>query len=46
VANQKAADGESDLTVAHLAEDDSWVAGHFRAENYRSKRRELFGVQP
>lgn len=46
VANRKAEDGQSDPTVAHLAEDDSWVAGHYRAENYRSKRRELFGIQP
>jgi phosphatidylserine/phosphatidylglycerophosphate/cardiolipin synthase-like enzyme len=46
VANQKAKDGKSDPTVAHLSEDDSWVSGHFRAENYRSKRRELFGIQP
>ena len=46
VANQKANDGTSDPNVAHLTEDDSWVAGHFRAENYRSKRRELFGIQP
>jgi len=46
VANQKARDGTSDPTVAHLDEDDSWVTGHFRAQNYRSKRRELFGAQP
>jgi phosphatidylserine/phosphatidylglycerophosphate/cardiolipin synthase-like enzyme len=46
VANQKANDGTADPNVAHLTEDDSWVAGHFRAENYRSKRRELFGIQP
>ena len=46
VANRIARDGESDPTVAHLREDDSWVAGHYRAENYRSKRRELFGVPP
>ena len=46
VANRKAEDGTSDPAVAHLSEDDSWVAGHFRAENYRSKRRELFGIQP
>ena len=46
VANRKAKDGKSDPTVAHLSEDDSWIAGHFRSENYRSKRRELFGVQP
>ena len=46
VANQKANDGTIDPKVAHLTEDDSWVAGHFRAENYRSKRRELFGIQP
>ena len=44
VANQKAEDGESDPDIRFLDEDDSWVAGHFRAENYRSKRRELFGV--
>jgi phosphatidylserine/phosphatidylglycerophosphate/cardiolipin synthase-like enzyme len=46
VANQKAEDEKSDPTIAHLAEDDSWVTGHFRVENYRSKRRELFGIQP
>jgi len=46
VANQKANDGTADPNVAHLEEDDSWVSGHFRAENYRSKRRELFGIQP
>ena len=46
VANQTAEDGTSDPAVAYLAEDDRWVAGHFRAENYRSKRRELFGIQP
>jgi len=46
VANQKAMDGTIDYTMAYLAEDDSWVAGHFRSENYRSKRRELFGVEP
>ncbi len=44
VANRKAKDGESDPNVRFLKEDDSWVRGHFRAENYRSKRRELFGV--
>ncbi|MEO1140473.1 MAG: phospholipase D-like domain-containing protein [Pseudomonadota bacterium] len=44
VANRKAQDGTSDPDIRFLAEDDAWVAGHFRAENYRSKRRELFGV--
>ena len=46
VANQKANDGTADPNVAHLRESNSWVAGHFRAQNYRSKRRELFGIQP
>lgn len=46
VANQTAEDGESDPDIRFLDETDSWVAGHFRAENYRSKRRELFGVAP
>ena len=46
VANQKAEDGESDPTIAHLSEDDSWVKGHFTPHYYRSKRRELFGVEP
>ena len=44
VANRKAEDGQSDPNIRFLQEDDGWVAGHFRAENYRSKRRELFGV--
>lgn len=44
VANRKAQDGQSDPSIRFLDEDDSWVAGHFRAQNYRSKRRELFGV--
>lgn len=46
VANQQARDGTSDPTVAHLAEDDGWVAGHYRPENYRAKRREMFGIAP
>ena len=46
VANERAADGTSDPSIRFLEEDDSWVAGHFRAQNYRSKRRELFGIQP
>jgi len=46
VANQMANDGTDDPNVAHLVDDDSWVAGHFRADNYRSKRRELFGILP
>ncbi len=44
VANRKAEDGNSDPDIRFLKPDDSWVAGHFRAQNYRSKRRELFGV--
>jgi hypothetical protein len=46
VANQQARDGTSDPTVAHLEEDDSWVPGHFQAQYYRSKRREMFGISP
>jgi hypothetical protein len=46
VANRMARDGTSDPAVAHLREDDGWVAGHFRAQNYRSKRREMFGIAP
>lgn len=46
VANRKAEDGTSDPEIAHLDPTDNWVSGHFRAENYRSKRRELFGVAP
>jgi phosphatidylserine/phosphatidylglycerophosphate/cardiolipin synthase-like enzyme len=46
VANQMAEDGTSDPAVAHLRSDDSWVDGHYRPQNYRSKRRELFGVAP
>ena len=44
VANRMARDGESDPNIRFLKEDDKWVASHFREENYRSKRRELFGV--
>lgn len=44
VANRKAEDGQSDPDIRYLEPDDSWVAGHFRAQNYRSKRRELFGI--
>ncbi len=44
VANRKAEDGKSDPNIRFLGEDDHWVAGHFRTENDRSKRRELFGV--
>lgn len=44
VANRKAENGESDPGIRFLEETDDWVAGHFRSENYRSKRRELFGV--
>lgn len=46
VANRQAEDGQSDPDIRFLHEDDGWVAGHFRAENYRAKRRELFGVAP
>ena len=46
VANQKAADGLSNPDIRFLRETDGWVGGHYRAENYRSKRRELFGVAP
>lgn len=46
VANRKARNGESDPDIRFLKEDDSWVAGHFRPQNYRAKRRELFGVSP
>ncbi|WP_425101834.1 phospholipase D-like domain-containing protein [Tropicibacter sp. S64] len=46
VANRKAADGTSDPDIRFLHETDTWVRGHFRAQNYRSKRRELFGVAP
>ncbi len=44
VANRQAEDGRSNPNIRFLKEDDSWVAGHFRSQNYRSKRRELFGV--
>lgn len=44
VANQKARDGKSDPKVRYLDPTDKWVAGHFRADNFRCKRRELFGV--
>ncbi len=44
VANQKAESGESDPDIRFLNEDDGWVAGHFRPQNYRAKRRILFGV--
>lgn len=44
VVNRKSEHGESDPDIRFLQEDDGWVAGHFRTENYRSKRRELFGV--
>ncbi len=44
VANRRARDGKSDSGVRWLAEDDSWVWGHYQPSYYRSKRRELFGV--
>lgn len=44
VANRKAEDGQSDPAIRFLEPDDSWVAGHFSQQNYRSKRRELFGI--
>jgi hypothetical protein len=46
VANRKAEDGKSDPDIRFLDPTDAWVAGHFRDPNYRSKRRELFGVAP
>jgi phosphatidylserine/phosphatidylglycerophosphate/cardiolipin synthase-like enzyme len=46
VANRQAEDGHSDPDIRFLDETDAWVGGHFRAENYRAKRRELFGVAP
>ena len=46
VANRKAEDGTSNPAIRYLDPTDNWVRGHFRAENYRSKRRELFGVAP
>ncbi len=46
VANRQAEDGLSDPDIRFLRETDDWVAGHFRDENYRSKRRELFGIEP
>jgi hypothetical protein len=46
VANRTAQDGANSPTVALLSSDDSWVDGHYRPRNYRSKRRELFGVAP
>jgi hypothetical protein len=44
VANRLAEDGQSDPDIRFLDSTDSWVAGHFRAENYRSKRRQTLGV--
>lgn len=45
VANQTARDGTSNYKKAvFLNESDDWVSGHFRSGNYRSKRRELFGI--
>ena len=46
VANRRAQDGTADPNIRFLDPTDSWVAGHFRQQNYRSKRRELFGVAP
>lgn len=46
VANRQAEDGASDPDIRFLDPDDRWVAGHYRAGNYRQKRRELFGVAP
>ena len=46
VANRKAEDGTSNSAIRYLDPTDNWVRGHFRAEIYRSKRRELFGVAP
>lgn len=44
VANRQAQDGKPNLDIRFLDPTDAWVAGHFRQQNYRSKRRELFGV--
>lgn len=46
VANRMAEDGRSDPDMRFLDSTDAWVAGHYRAANYRAKRRELFGVSP
>ena len=46
VANRQAANGKSNPNIRFLIENDDWVAGHFRQQNYRSKRRELFGATP
>jgi len=46
VANRRAQDGTADPEIRFLDPTDGWVAGHFRQQNYRSKRRELFGVAP
>jgi len=44
VANRRARESTLDPEIRFLDRTDRWVAGHFRAQNYRSKRRELFGV--
>lgn len=44
VANRRAQDGKSNPDIRFLDPTDAWVAGHFRAQNYRSKRRELLGT--
>lgn len=44
VANRTAQDGQSDPDIRFLDETDSWIAGHFTPDFYRSKRRELFGA--
>ena len=46
VANRRAQDGTLDPDIRFLDPTDAWVAGHFRPQNYRSKRRELFGAPP
>ncbi len=47
VANRNATRRRGGASRAiHLGASDGWTSGYFRAENYRAKRRELFGISP